>query len=316
MRFKTDRNKGYSLIEVLITLFIVSLILSAAYFTYVSIFKSMKGESESVELQMEKIVGLELLRLDLEHVGYGIGKPLTIGTDYLIIESINDGKELLIRSTLNNTNNSTIGWVLCNNNAGNDPVLVELEAPNDNLVFVDNEGFVAGSVNDGLCPSDGILIGFPFDPASTGCGGTCSEIIYYLSNTNLPSHCHPQTYNLLRKVNNAPGGNPLLSCVADFKFTVDLDRNEDNVVDLRDQIIDNTLSPAELRLQLKKINVYLLVQEGGFNPDYEFKNYSSDSDGNYITVNGIKLYLPDSSDFKHYRWKVIKLSVKPMSIIK
>lgn len=76
MRFITDRDKGYSIIEVLITLFIVSLILSAAYFTYVSIFKSMKGESESVELQMEKIVGLELLRLDLEHVGYGIGNLL------------------------------------------------------------------------------------------------------------------------------------------------------------------------------------------------------------------------------------------------
>ncbi len=313
---KIGKNKGYSLIEVLITLFIVSLILSAAYFTYVSIFKSMKGESESVELQMEKIVGLELLRLDLEHVGYGIGKPLTLSSDYLILESINDGKDLLIRSTMNNTNNATIGWVLCNNNAGSDPIHSELEIPNDNLVFVDNEGFVAGFVNDGLCPSDGILVGFPFDPASTGCGGTCSEIVYYLSSTNLPSHCHPQTYNLLRKVDSSTGGNPLLSCVSDFKFTIDLDTDDDNVVDITDQPVDNTIPANDLRLQLKRINVYMLIQEGGFNPDYEFKNYSSDSEGNFISINGIKLYLPSSPDFKYYRWKVIKISVKPMSIIK
>ncbi|WP_457642419.1 pilus assembly FimT family protein [Persephonella sp.] len=314
----TDKDKGYSIIEVLITLLIVSLILSAAYFTYISIFKSVKGESETVELQMERIVGLELLRLDLEHTGYGIGKPLTIADEYRILEKIDmtPVPGLMIRSTLNNTNNATIGWVLCNNNEGNDPIKMELEAGNENLVFVDNEGFIVGSVTDGLCPTNGILIGFPYDPASTGCNGTCTEILYYLSNTNLPKHCHSGTYNLLRKVNNAAGGNPLLSCVADFRFTVDLDTDDNNIVDLRDQPLDNTISANDLRLQLKRINVYLLIQEGGFNPDYRFKNYQSDSKGNYIAVDGQKLYLPDSSDFIYYRWKVVKISVKPMSIIK
>ncbi|WP_457623150.1 PulJ/GspJ family protein [Persephonella sp.] len=310
-------KKGYSLVEVLITLFIVSLILGAAYFTYISIFKGMKEESESVELQMEKIVGLELLRLDLEHTGYGVGKPKTTG-DYRILETkaMTPRDGLLIRSTLNNTNNKTIGWVLCNNSGGNDPIRDETSAPNDNYVFIDNEGYIVATVNDGLCPNDDLLIGFPFDSASTGCDNTCTEILYYLSNTNLPSHCNKKTYNLLRKVNNSGGGNPLLSCVADFKFRVDLDTDLDNVVDLKNQQLTNSISPTDLRYQLKKIHVYILIQEGGFNPDYEFKNFNSDSDGKYIPIDGVKLYLPNTPDFKHYRWKAIKMSVKPMSIIK
>jgi len=311
------QKKGYSILEVLITLFIVSLILSAAYFTYVSIFKEMKEESESVELQIEKLVGLELLRLDLEHAGYGIGKPLNINDDHYIVESktVNNKKSLIIRSTLNNTDNTTIGWVLCSNNSGEPPIHSELEAPNDNLVFIDSEGFIYAVVNDGLCPSNSVLVGFPFSPSSTGCGGFCSEIEYYINNTNLPSHCHSDTYNLLRKVNSATGGSPVLSCVSDFKFTVDLDTDDDGVVDLTDQPLDNSITPNDLRMQLKRVNIYILMQEGGFNPDYNFTGFSSDTTGNYIAVNSIKLYLPSSSNYRNYRWKAIKISVKPMAII-
>ncbi|WP_456393601.1 type II secretion system protein [Persephonella sp.] len=308
------RKNGYSLLEILITIFIVSLILSASYFTYISIFKEMKEESESVELQMEKIVGLELLRLDLEHAGYGIGKPLNVTDDYLIIESIADD-HLIIRSTLNNTDNTTIGWVLCSNNEGEPPIESELEAPNENFVFVDSEGFIYGTVNNGLCPSNSVLVGFPYSPDATGCDGFCSEIEYYLSDSNLPAHCSQGTYNLLRKVNSAIGGNPILSCVADLKFTIDLDTDDDGVVDVIGMPIDNSIAPNDLRMQLKRINVYILMQEGGFNPDYNFTKYRSDTRGNYIEINGIKLYLPDTPNFRNYRWKAIKISVKPMAII-
>ena len=313
-------NKGFSILELLIVIAISIILMSAVYYTYTTFFMGIKSERVNVEQEIEKVVSLEILRLDLEHLGYGVGKNSS--GDYKIYEldntkDINNGKPyLLIRTTINNTRNETIGWRICRN--GN-LLKNEIDGTNNNFVYVDDNGYVKYILTDGSCPSDtGVFIGYPFDSGATDCNfnGTnfCSEIKYYLSNSSLPKNCNPNTYNLLRKVNNGTG-QPLLSCVADIKFTVDMDTDGDGTIDTKDVDAISSYTEDQLRSYTKKINVYILYQEAT-PPDnkYRFKNYTSDGTGNYMEIEGIKLYLPN--DFERYKWKVIKISVKPMSIIR
>jgi type IV pilus assembly protein PilW len=308
-------NKGFSLIEVLITIFIVLALLAGGVYVYTKFLKGFFTEGETTEKHIEHKVALEIMRLDLEHVGYGVGKHPIPANDYRIYDFDNDNKTLTIHSTLNNSDNTTIGWKICYNG---DDAVVKLEAPNNNFVYVNTDGYVTEVRNDGNCPATGEYIGYPFEDDVIACqfngANFCSEIVYYLSNANLPTKCNPNTYNLLRKVNNKTGGDPLFSCVADVKYTVDLDTNLDGKIDVYNSDTNTSvLSTADLRNQTKRISVYILYQEA-FDPEGEFKEDGIDSDGAYVQRDGIKLYLPDG--YKNYRWKVIKLSVKPMSIIK
>ena len=321
------RERAFSILELLIVMAVSIILMSAIYYTYTTFFMGLKSEKVSIEQEIEKVVGLELLRLDLEHLGYGVGKN-SLGTDYKIYEldntkDISSGKPyLLIRTTLNNSNNSTIGWRICKdiNSDGNGEVIEQkMEESNTNFVYVDEDGNVRYIVTDGSCPSDtGVFIGYPFDSAATECNfngrNFCTEIKYYLSDSKLPKNCHPNTYNLLRKVNSGTG-QPLLSCVADVKFTVDMDTDGDGKIDLYDEDDISTYTEDKLREYTKRINVYILYQEST-PPDtkYRFKNYKTESGQNYMEIDSIKLYLP--SNFESYKWKVIKLSVKPMSIIR
>ena len=306
MRF----SKGFSLIELLITLVIIGIILSAAYFTYTSIFRSMKEESESTELQIEKTIGLEILRLDLEHIGYGIAKNVSDK----IIEWDNG---LKIRSTLNNSNLDTLGWVLCQSNTKQ---IDERENKDTSLVFIDtiSGNYISISKN---CPSSSIntiFIGFPISSNANSCdfSGTkvCNTIIYTLSKNQDLKRCNKNTKNLLRKVNDGEGI-PILSCVADFAVSFDIDNDNDSIPD-RTEICRPVPSSnstctlpennTEIRNKIIRVNFYALVQEGGLNKDYY---YTGD---NPIIIDNIELKLPDN--YEHYRWKVIKLSVKPLGM--
>ena len=297
------RKNGFSILELLITLVIVSLIMSAAYYTYTEIFRGMKEESESVELQMEKVIGTELLRLDAEHLGYGVGYD---STDKIVEWN---GSELTIRSTLNNTRQETFGWVLC---ADGTMVADERKDPtNNNIVYISTiTGAYSSVVNDGSCPATGVHVGFPFVTEATACsvGGTntCNTIKYRLSGSDLPAHCNPNTKNLLRVVNN-DSGDPLISCVADFKVSFELDTDKDGQIDCVTTSSSCSLptSNSELSKQVKRVNLYILMQEGGLNKNYTYP-------GSNPTIDGITLNLP--ANYLHYRWKVIKISVKPMGL--
>ncbi|WP_029523356.1 prepilin-type N-terminal cleavage/methylation domain-containing protein [Persephonella sp. KM09-Lau-8] len=304
--FKRNK-KGFTIIEILVTLIIVALLLSAAYFTYIKIFGSYKEESESIEQQLEKVVGLELLRLDLEHIGYGVAYDATDK----IIEWNNTQHILTIRSTLNNTNQSTFGWILCaDGSLINDE---RKDTSNNNIVFIDTLTGLYNSVVTSLtCPSIGVHIGFPIATNANSCQvgstNTCNTITYRKTNSNLPSHCNPNTFDLLRAVNGG-SGNPLLHCIVDFVVTFDLDTDNDGTADsfgqnqpATDTNGNGQIDNSEIRAQLKRINFYAVMQEGGLNADYVYPSSS-------INIDGITFNLP--ANYQHYRWKVIKISVRP-----
>lgn len=66
------REEGFTLVELIITMFIFVLILAATSNTFVDLLKDFKKQSKQAETNIEGAVGLEILRRDLESAGYGL----------------------------------------------------------------------------------------------------------------------------------------------------------------------------------------------------------------------------------------------------
>jgi len=330
-------RKGYTIIEFLVTMVIVFIVLSGAYIAFTRLMGGFKGETESVETQIELSVSLELMRLDIEHAGYGIGE------DQNIVPVEIDGNEFIIRSVLNNTRQSTIKWALLDcSGASPSRIAGDSISSSQEVVFLGagNRHFVSNGVF-GTCPGGGIYVAIPYE-ASTALGGTggvqaYNEIIYRLSTTspNPLQTCHRDTRNLLRVVGSGRG-TPLLNCVADWRVTFDIDRDGDGNVDVFDGAFeipspapnheddldldnDGIVTPEEVRRGLRKVNVYVLVQEGSRDPDYTFTNTVScttSPSGACVRVDTgagtLDLNLP--LGYENYRWKTVKLFVKPMNL--
>ncbi len=335
-------EKGLSIVELVITMFIVLIVLTGAYFTYTNLLKGFKQETISVETEIEKLVGTEILRLDLEHVGYGIA----IDEPKFPIEWYDDGdlssKRLILRATLNNTNKKTYGWLLfkCPDRDtplnDNDVMIIDerLDKSNNSIVLLDDKKRIASTSTDWKitlnCPDEGIFIGFPIDRELVNRTGRfdchkqiCHAVTYSFSRSNPLGDCNPYTRNLLRE------GKPILDCVGDFKLQYWLDTDGDGKVDRltsepieedNDALItyknssfvdlngDGKITGPEIRKQLKIISIYILLQDGKKDPSYTFQA----SNDFIITDDGVKLKLP--RDYQHYRWKVIKISVKPINL--
>ncbi len=65
-------NRGFTLIEVLITTLILVTVLGAASQLFVNLMRAYKQQSKVSEARMEGIIGLEILRQDIQHGGFGL----------------------------------------------------------------------------------------------------------------------------------------------------------------------------------------------------------------------------------------------------
>src|SRR4030066_284586 len=66
------REAGFTLIELLITMVIFILVIAAGSQVFTGLLTQFKQQSKMAETNIEGIVGLEMLRQDLEHAGYGL----------------------------------------------------------------------------------------------------------------------------------------------------------------------------------------------------------------------------------------------------
>jgi len=66
------RDSGFSLLELMIALAIVAVVLAAASTFFIAMVKQYKVQTKITESNVEGILGLELLRQDLENLGYGL----------------------------------------------------------------------------------------------------------------------------------------------------------------------------------------------------------------------------------------------------
>ena len=326
--------RGFSIIELLVSIFITVLVLGIAYILYNSFFKHYKSSSSSLVSQIEDIIGYNIIRLDLEHVGYGIASNETVP----IISWSSASKELTLHSTLNVSNKQTEGYLIAS--CSSNQLTIDLDARasssaknvvvlrgNNKTCFVplgtvETSGGVNTISGVSSCSINNRYIAFPLPDTFTNKCNVCQclEITYKLSSSSVPNYCAPGSKKLLRKIGDG-NGTPIINCVADFKATFALDTDGDRKPDKLDSSLPST--NAEIRNQLKQINLYLLVQEGQKDTGFTYNQAttcSSDS-GNCVIFtdkdpNGndypVELKLP--SDFQHYRWRVIKISAKPMDL--
>ena len=140
------------------------------------------------------------------------------------------------------------------------------------------------------------------------------------------SECAVGTYTLGRAVMRQSDGvmysYPLLHCVADFQLGFGLDNNTDGKIDTWTQDITTLTTAKDVRDQLKQVRVYILVQNGTKDKDYNYPNASIPVgekitiDGNTFKVGRIEpgFDLTTITDYKHYHWKLIKLVVEPKNL--
>jgi prepilin-type N-terminal cleavage/methylation domain-containing protein len=73
---------GFSLVEVLITIAILGIVLTAITNTFVDMLKGFKQQGKIAETSIEGIIGLEILRRDIESAGYGLPWTLPAGASF------------------------------------------------------------------------------------------------------------------------------------------------------------------------------------------------------------------------------------------
>ena len=66
------KESGFTLIELLVTMVIFVFAIAAASQMFIDMLSQFKQQGKIAETQIEGIVGLELLRRDIEHAGYGL----------------------------------------------------------------------------------------------------------------------------------------------------------------------------------------------------------------------------------------------------
>jgi len=159
-----------------------------------------------------------------------------------------------------------------------------------------------------------------------------NRIDYYLSSpASLPSNCAAGSYVLYRGIMNSSGGigppyYPILNCVAGFHIW--LGETDSSGKISYSSSPDFAIAPSgkdkafDERAKLKIVKVYLLVQNGKKDRNYDFKNspeFSSPSSYNF-TDNDTSPPISDGfdlstiTDWQNYRWKLIKMTVIPKNL--
>ena len=329
------KRRGLSLVELLVVLGISIFLLVAIYYGYTRLFKNFIGGTGRSSVTISSIVGEEILQQDLEHAGYGISisepkVPIQFKKDS------NGNLVLTIRSTYVITNRSTKGWAILDcPSSGANSVLVsysQLPLPSDYAVVmdlmenVDSPYAEIGSNGQSyVCSKTGYFLAYPVPKITLKSNETyvctnqaCAQIDYYLYRSSSVNPVCKDMYVLGRRVSwKLRNGNvsgtvqPFLGCVADFQVRVDWEnRKFVNPLDTSDpdySAIQNATF-QDLKDKLKMVHIYLLVREGGKDPNYVFNGSTK------IEPDNVELRLP--SDYEHYHWKVIKLSIEPINIIR
>jgi prepilin-type N-terminal cleavage/methylation domain-containing protein len=92
------RQEGFTLVELLITMVVFVLTIAAASAIFVPILTQFKQQSKIAESNIESIIGLELLKRDVEHAGFGLPWNIPDGVTY----------QEAISSPANNYNETTV----------------------------------------------------------------------------------------------------------------------------------------------------------------------------------------------------------------
>lgn len=230
---------GFTLIEVMITLVILFLVVDALSAFFLGALRQYKQQSKLAESGVQSIVGLEILRKDLEHAGYGLpwnnivsyneagsapasslndapsNAPRAIaslddaqmnGSDYLAVKSV------LVSTDPACKRWTTLGWGnvkrtwndASDNFLSTDRVLVMAPGNADtnwrSLVTSGGAFSTTYASTAGFAPPDGMTTYVIYGIDSSNVRFPFNRADYYIDNTSVPSMCAPGTGVLVKRV--------------------------------------------------------------------------------------------------------------------
>ena len=153
-----------------------------------------------------------------------------------------------------------------------------------------------------------------------------NRIDYALYDEQTPSNiCAQGTHTLGRILfNNNTNGtitkSPFLRCVADFQVWFGIDVNNSGKITWTQN--PTSYSALEIRdtNQIKKVIIFILVQNGKVDKNYTFPKSSifvGDDKlgiGRTFKFNEHGFYQTGLNSYKHYRWKLLELVIKPINL--
>lgn len=389
------KEEGFTLVELMVTLVIFMFVMVATSQIFSSFVSSFKQQSKITETNIEGVVGLEVLRNDIEQSGFGLPWDIggrvyseasgddaaTLGFDASLFNDapsspprafmdgdgalppqfgLNNSDIFVIRATNVAVNENAQRYTyVTNNGAANLPPMV-WEDPEDNLDEDSNvivlepvsgasqrmlrsggafyTQFAAAGLPAGFSPPSnsfrtylvyGINNGappplFPFNRAD-----------YYIRRPgNLPDRCAPGTGVLYKATVNHDGGGhseyPLLDCVADLQVAYSLDADDDGTADQSLNFLPSGATAETVRNQVRDVRVYVLAQEGQFDPDFTFTNFTGVTTcASCIRVGepediaaapalgrdfDLQTLTPGIDRYLRYRWKVYTMVLKPFNL--
>jgi prepilin-type N-terminal cleavage/methylation domain-containing protein len=84
----TKRSRGFTILELLIVMLIMGFVLTAGSNMFVGLLRGYKQQSKIAETNVEGIIGLEMLRRDIDNAGYGLPWNIS-GASYLEATGVN-----------------------------------------------------------------------------------------------------------------------------------------------------------------------------------------------------------------------------------
>ena len=104
------REDGFTLVELMITMVVFVLFMSAASTVFTSLLTQFKQQSKQAETNIEGMVGLEIMRQDIEGAGYGLAWNGLIAYNEVTANpfSLNDAPSDVPRAVISK-NNATSG---------------------------------------------------------------------------------------------------------------------------------------------------------------------------------------------------------------
>lgn len=147
---------------------------------------------------------------------------------------------------------------------------------------------------------------------------------YYISDANVPNHCAPNTGVLVKATVLQSADTfdimPIIDCVADFQVVYHLD-NGAGVQTSANANGLNGLTAEQIRDQVKSVQCYILIHEGGIDRSYIYPNASINV--GEVAADGVTLVAGRSfplsttilgGNWANYRWKVVSMAVTPKNL--
>lgn len=180
---------GFTLVELLITMAVFVFVIAAATSLFVPLLTQFKQQSKMAETNIEGVVGLDIMRRDIEHAGYGLPWNIPSGTTYSEASSTtpcgtanpstyNDSTANPPRAVVSGNNNCTNGSdylvIKAVNVATNDPSSKWTELVYATACVSPYSNFATNvckrtwsSSNDDLLNSDYVVVISPGTPSTT-----------------------------------------------------------------------------------------------------------------------------------------------------